>query len=86
MGLGGDAGATGSIHGNIAFREGRFTQNGIGQHTNAGTQTYQFNFQGLGPGSGLEFLYQQGGTEGRLADKVSAGTLSNASATSGFKA
>ena len=45
MGLRCDAGAAGSVHGNIAFREGRFAQAGVGQHTDAGAQAYQFDLR-----------------------------------------
>ena len=70
MRLGRDAGAAGSVHGNIAFREGRFAQDGIGQHTDAGAQTHQLNFWGVRPDGGLELFHQQGGAKGGLADKV----------------
>ena len=70
MGLGRDAGAAGSVHGNVAFREGRFAQDGVGKHTDAGAQTHQLDLRGFGPGGGLELFRQQGGAKGGLADKV----------------
>ena len=73
MGLGRDAGTAGSVHGNIAFREGRFAQDGIGQHADAGAQTHQLDFRGVGSGGGLELFRQQGGAKGGLADKVVCG-------------
>ena len=77
MGLGRDAGAAGSVHGNIAFREGCFAQDGIGQHADAGAQTHQLDLRGFGPDGGLELFHQQGGAKGGLFRQRCKGLMQN---------